>query len=66
MNIHAEIIDDYEAQEAEATRAMQLRNCASWHIEKRDHHEAKGERTIAERHDMIAFRLFKRAREIVS
>ena len=47
-----------------ADRKTQLENCASWHMERAEMATKHGDTFAAERHDMIAFRLFREAHEL--
>lgn len=41
-----------------------LRNCADWHMQQSEKQERLGNKEKAERHDIIAFRLFRQARDL--
>lgn len=46
-----------------APLATRLANCAEWHFERAEHCERNGNEIDAERHHLIAFRLFRAAHE---
>ena len=43
---------------------IRLRNCADWHMQQSEKQERLGNKQKAERHDIIAFGLFKRAHDL--
>lgn len=45
-------------------RVIVLRNVAAWHVDRHEEAARAGKTEIAERHDAIAYRLFKQAREL--
>lgn len=51
-------------QAPSAPQHIILRNVASWHMEMSEKVSGRNHRIHAERHEAIAFHLFKRAREL--
>jgi hypothetical protein len=43
---------------------IRLENCGTWHVERADAALKSGQTEVAQRHDLVAFRLFRQVHEL--